>query len=250
MRYYYLISSTSTLFNCPKLHTQPSHTRVPAQIPEYTHNHPQNCPPPVGYRGPGGFKVPLQTTPPPFGADPQLWEWFDSVDKDRSGDIDATELQIALINGDWSHFDLNTICLLMNIVDRDRNDRIDFNEFSDLWAFIKGWQRVFDHFDRDRSGTIDRTELQNALIYFGYKVTPELLDILQLKYDLTSSAPSACSAAPCVPPGITFDRFVRACVVLHQVTKAFNDLRTDHSGRDGCIEISYLRFLQTVLWLP
>jgi len=212
----------------------------------------ENCPPPVGYRGPGGFKVPLQTTPRPRppGADPLLWEWFDSVDKDRSGDIDATELQIALINGDWSHFDLNTICLLMNIVDRDRNDRIDFNEFSDLWTFIMGWQRVFDHFDRDRSGTINRTELQNALIYFGYKVTTELLDILQLKYDLTLSAPSACSAAPCVPPGITFDRFVRACVVLHQVTKAFNDLRTDHSGRDGCVEISYLRFLQTILWLP
>ena len=49
------------------------------------------------------------------------------------------------------------------------------------------------------------------------------------------------------PPGITFDHFVRACVVLRQVTKAFNALDTD---RDGWININYLQFLQTFLWLP
>ncbi|KAN0137959.1 EF-hand [Lactarius tabidus] len=210
-----------------------------------------NFPPPVGFRGPGGFKASPQAKPrpPPPGADPQLWEWFDKVDKDQSGDIDATELQSALINGEWSHFDLNTINLLMNIVDLDRNDRIDFNEFADLWTFIKGWQRAFDRFDTDKSGTIDRTELQNALTDFGYLVTPQLLNILQRKYDVNASVPQACpgpkSGAP--PAGVTFDRFVRACVVLHQVTEAFNNL---HTNREGWVKIDYLQFLQTVLSLP
>jgi Ca2+-binding EF-hand superfamily protein len=36
----------------------------------------------------------------------------------------------------------------------------------------------------DKSGTIDRTELQNALTDFGYVVTPQLLNILQHKYGL------------------------------------------------------------------
>ena len=32
----------------------------------------------------------------------RLWQWFGSVDTDRSGHITAEELQRALINGDWS----------------------------------------------------------------------------------------------------------------------------------------------------
>jgi len=209
-------------------------------------DHEQNSPPPVGRRGPGGFKAHPQATPrpPPSGADPKLWEWFDKVDKDQSGDIDATELQTALINGDWSHFDLNTVNLLMNIVDHDRNDRIDFDEFADLWKFIKGWQRTFDRFDSDKSGTIDRAELQNALTDFGYVVTPQLLTILQHKY---APAPQAHSPKSGNPPGITFDRFVRACVVLHQVTKAFHDFNTDGNG---LVNIDYLQFLKAVLSMP
>lgn len=46
------------------------------------------------------------------------------------------------------------------------------------------WRNHFIRFDKDRSGTIDGTELQAALTAFGYKVTPELLDILQEKYGL------------------------------------------------------------------
>ena len=36
---------------------------------------------------------------PPPGADPQLWQFFASVDIDRSGSITVTELQKALVNG-------------------------------------------------------------------------------------------------------------------------------------------------------
>jgi hypothetical protein len=39
-----------------------------------------------------------QLAPPP-GADPQLWQWFTSVDEDHSGSITVTELQSALVNG-------------------------------------------------------------------------------------------------------------------------------------------------------
>jgi Ca2+-binding EF-hand superfamily protein len=44
------------------------------------------------------------------------------------------------------------------------------------------WQGVFLHFDRDRSGTIDGNELQAALSQFGYKLSPNLLNLLQRKY--------------------------------------------------------------------
>jgi Ca2+-binding EF-hand superfamily protein len=64
---------------------------------------------------------------------------------------------------------------------------------------------------------------------------------------MTASESQSYSADPETAPGITFDRFVRACVVLRQVTKAFNALDSD---RDGWININYLQFLKTFLWLP
>jgi Ca2+-binding EF-hand superfamily protein len=44
------------------------------------------------------------------------------------------------------------------------------------------WQGVFLHFDRDRSGSIDNDELQAALSQFGYRLSPQLLNLLQRKY--------------------------------------------------------------------
>jgi len=203
-------------------------------------------PPSVGRRSPGGFVAvpPDAPRPPPPGANPELWDWFDRVDEDQSDYINASELQAALMNGDLTPFNLNTINLLMNIFDKNKDDQISFNEFTDLWNCIKAWQGVFARFDRDRSGTIDDTELQSALTYFGYTVTPKLLNILRRKYDVR---PSANSANQGTPPGITFDRFVRACVVLFEVDKAFKDLDTD---QDGWATIDYLQLLQTVLSLP
>ena len=45
----------------------------------------------------GGLPHQLQYGPP--GTDPQLWQYFASVDTDRSGSIDVNELQSALVNG-------------------------------------------------------------------------------------------------------------------------------------------------------
>ncbi|KAJ7142251.1 hypothetical protein C8R44DRAFT_603037 [Mycena epipterygia] len=188
----------------------------------------------------GGFAPPGGGGPPP-GADPQLWNWFTSVDTDRSGAITATELERALINGDWTPFDLDTVKLLMTIFDTDRSGTIGFNEFAGLWKYIKDWQNVFKHFDRDRSGSIDGNELRDALAQFGYNLSPNLLVLVQRKYASTVRG----QGGP--PPGITFDRFVRACVVVKQLHEAFTRLDTD---RDGWIQIGYEGFMETVLALP
>ncbi|KAH6897949.1 hypothetical protein BKA70DRAFT_1315168 [Coprinopsis sp. MPI-PUGE-AT-0042] len=197
---------------------------------------------PGGYGG-GGFQPPGGHKPPPPGADPQLWGWFTAVDTDKSGMIHATELERALVNGDWTPFDLDTVKMLMTIFDVDRSGTIGFNEFSGLWKYIKDWQNVFKHFDRDRSGSIDGGELREALGQFGYNLSPQLLDLLQKKYDPANQA--AARGGP--PPGISFDRFVRACVVVKQLSESFQKLDSD---RDGWIQINYDQFMNTVLSLP
>ena len=65
--------------------------------------------PPTGGGYPGGYGGPQG---PPPGADPTLWNWFITVDSDRSGQITANELQQALLNGNWSQFNSET-CRLM-----------------------------------------------------------------------------------------------------------------------------------------
>ncbi|KLO09705.1 EF-hand, partial [Schizopora paradoxa] len=193
--------------------------------------------------GGGGFSTHRPPPGPPPNADPQLWNWFSSVDADRSGAITAEELQTALVNGDWTPFDLDTVKMLMSIFDTDRSGTIGFAEFTGLWKYIKDWQGVFRHFDRDRSGSIDGVELEAALKQFGYNLSPALMHLVLAKY---ASAPVRNQmGAP--PPAVTFDRFVRACVVIKNLTESFQRLDTQ---RSGYVQMSYDTFMQTVLSAP
>ncbi|KAH9946224.1 EF-hand [Epithele typhae] len=198
-----------------------------------------------GYQSQQGYGRPAQppygapppSVGPPPGADPQLWQWFSAVDADRSGAISVTELQQALVN----EFDLDTVKMLMSIFDTDRSGSIGFNEFAGLWKYIQDWQNVFRHFDRDHSGSIEGAELSEALRSFGYNLSPMLLSLLEQKY---ASGPSDRYGPP---PGITFDRFVRACVVVKTLTEAFQRVDTD---RDGWVQMNYEQFMRIVLSAP
>ncbi|OAX40041.1 EF-hand [Rhizopogon vinicolor AM-OR11-026] len=180
---------------------------------------------------------------PPAGADPQLWQWFCAVDTDRSGALSVTELQDALVNGNWTRFDLDTVKMLMNIFDTDRSGTINFNEFAGLWKYIAEWQRVFKHFDRDRSGSIEGHELAEALRSFGYNLSPPLLHTLEIRF---AGAPTT-SGVYGPPPGITFDRFVRACVTVKTLTETFQ--RADQDN-DGWIQLNYEDFLKIAMNAP
>ncbi|KAJ6606502.1 hypothetical protein DFH09DRAFT_1256902 [Mycena vulgaris] len=162
--------------------------------------------------------------PPSPAGDPQLWQFFSAVDQDRSGSITVVELQAALVNGNWTRFDLDTVKMLMGIFDTDRSGTIDFKEFSGLWKYISDWQNVFRHFDRDGSGSIEGAELAQAMKSFGYNLSPTILTLVERKY---ASAPIV-GYGP--PPGITFDRFVRACVVVKTLTEAFQKVDVDRDG--------------------
>jgi len=219
----------------------------------FSRDHPVSLPPPYspspdggsgGYPatigGPGGFAFMRDPIPPP-GADPKLWSCFLAVDADRSGSISVFELQRALVNGDWTPFDLDTVKLLMNLFDQNRSGDISFAEFTGLWRYIEDWRRVFRHFDKDGSGTIDTWELQSALNQFGLKLSPHLLSLLVAKF---ASAPSGTQVGD---QTITFDRFMRACVFVKQFTESFASLDTDKEGR---VQLNYEQFMKFYFMLP
>ncbi|VDC03300.1 unnamed protein product [Peniophora sp. CBMAI 1063] len=186
----------------------------------------RSTPAPGGYgQQAPGYGAPYQQQQyhgPPPGADPQLWQWFNDVNADRSGAISVNELQSALI------------------FDTDRSGSIGFNEFSGVWKYITDWQNVFRHFDRDRSGSIDGVELAEALRSFGYNLPPSILTLIEQKF---TAGPSS-GYGP--PPGITFDHFVRACVAVKTLTEAFQRQDTD---RDGWVTVNYEDFMKLVLKL-
>lgn len=70
----------------------------PSVSSHHSHRTSYQAPPPPG-RPPAGYGGGYAPSGPPAGADPQLWQWFSSVDADRSGAISVTELQSALVNG-------------------------------------------------------------------------------------------------------------------------------------------------------
>lgn len=52
-------------------------------------------------------------------------------------------------------------------IQRDMSGTMGFNEFKELWAVLNGWRQHFMGFDNDRSGSVDRQELEKALTNMG-----------------------------------------------------------------------------------
>jgi Ca2+-binding EF-hand superfamily protein len=164
--------------------------------------------------------------------DPAVLQWFQSVDADKSGRISMTELQQALTNANWTHFNPETCRLLIGLFDRDQSGQIDVNEFGALWQYITQWRGIFEQFDKDRSGFIDANELNTALTQMGFRVSPKFAQLVIYRYD------------PLARQRLTLDNFIQACVLVRTVTDTF---RVKDTQMKGTIEISYEELLTMVL---
>lgn len=158
-----------------------------------------------------------------------LREIFYKVDRDRSGRVDANELQQCLSNGTWKPFNPETVRRMINIFDRSRTGTLSFDDFVSLWNYINDWLRCFQQFDKDRSGSINRNELRDALTSFGYRLSDEAVNLLLMKYDSERKG------------SINFDDYILCCITLQTFTSAFKSYDTD---LDGYITISYENFLK------
>lgn len=203
----------------------------PQQAP-YPGGQPQQPPYPGG--GGGGYPpqgqgmAPPQQGPPP-GVSAEIWGWFRAVDADGSGQISATELQPALTNGNWKPFQLSTCHALVAMFDRDHSGTIGVQEFSTLWDYINQWKRTFESFDRDRSGSIGHGEMSQALQSFGYRLGPNTVTNIMLRYDKRRTG------------AINFEDFIVACAKLQALTQAF---QTKDVPRQGSATIRYEDYLE------
>lgn len=86
--------------------------------------------------------------------------------------------------------------------DKENRGTVSFDDFGALWQYVTDWQNCFRGFDRDGSGSIDRAELQSALITFNYNLSNECIDTILRKFDRRGDGK------------IFFDDFIQCCVVL------------------------------------
>ncbi|XP_005111860.1 peflin [Aplysia californica] len=190
--------------------------------------------PPAGFAGPG------QPFQPGYGqqpaVDPQVQQWFMSVDGDRSGRITADELQRALVNTNWTQFNQETCRLMIGMFDKDFSGTIDLYEFQALWHYIQQWRQTFDRFDTNKSGSIEGHELQQAYQTMGYNVSPQFVQTVVVKFDHYGRRT------------LTLDNFIQSCVMLKSLTDAF---RQRDTAMTGSVRMGYEDFMtMAVLYKP
>ncbi|KAF8940659.1 hypothetical protein EDD21DRAFT_380847 [Dissophora ornata] len=189
-------------------------------------------------QGYGGYQSSAPQQPAPAATpEANLRYWFDSVDSDRSGQLSTEELQRALVNGDWSPFNIETVRLMMNMFDTDNSGLITFAEFAGLWKYIEDWRACFQAFDQDKSGYIDFNELKTAMHSFGYNLSDNFLHVIIKKYDKRGKNPEGRG-------DVSFDNFVQIAVTVKSLTDAFK--RIDREGK-GFATIGYEQFLELVV---
>ncbi|KAM7270127.1 hypothetical protein ACFE04_029341 [Oxalis oulophora] len=187
-------------------------------------------PSPQAYGSPFASLVPSQFPP---GTDPNIIASFQIADEDRSGLIDDKELQGALSSYNQS-FSLRTVHLLMYTFTNSNVRKIGPKEFTALYYGLQNWRGVFDRFDRDRSGKIDKNELRDALLSLGYAVSPVVLDLLVTKFDKTGGRYNA----------IEYDNFIECCLTVKGLTEKFKEKDVSYAGS---ATFTYDAFMLTVL---
>merc|ERR1711935_307061 len=192
----------------------------PGQAPRPAGGYPGSAPPQGGHPG----SAPPQGGYPGYGApqqpavDPQVQQWFNAVDSDRSGQIDAKELQKALVNGNWSNFSEEACRMMIDMYDKDKTGTISISEFQQLFGSMNQWKAMFESYDKDRSGSIEQAELTQAFQQMGYRFSPTFIQNLLSKYDPRTRR-------------LTLDNFIVASVQIQRLTTSFRNRDREMRGQ-------------------
>ncbi|XP_028672951.1 sorcin-like [Erpetoichthys calabaricus] len=177
-----------------------------------------------GYGGAPGAPGPQQ--------DP-LFAFFSSV-AGQDGQIDAEELQKCLTQANFTGtnkpFNLETCRLMIAMLDRDMSGTMGFNEFKELCNVINAWRGNFMSMDKDRSGTVDAPEMQQAITSMGFRLSPQAMNIIVKRYGLNGK--------------IGFDDYMACCIRLRTLTDSF---RKRDQAQQGTASFSYDDFIQCTM---
>ncbi|XP_034533554.1 LOW QUALITY PROTEIN: grancalcin-like [Notolabrus celidotus] len=168
----------------------------------------------------------------PAANDP-MWGYFTNI-AGQDGEVDAEELQRCLtqsgFTGSYSPFSLETCRIMIAMLDRDFTGKMGFSEFKDLFQALNGWKQNFQMFDRDRSGTVEPHEMNQAVNAMGYRISPQALNTIVKRYNKGGR--------------IFFDDYVACCVKLRALTDNF---RRRDTMQQGAVTFQYDDFIMCTM---
>lgn len=164
---------------------------------------------------------------------PEIKEWFECVDKDGSGRITSEELQAALVNAQRNCFSTKACQLMIKLFDRNKQGSIDIYEFQYLYTFINQWVNLFNTYDKDKSGYIEKDELMAALNQMGYRISQDFVNIFiahNNKYDEQRR--------------LNLDQFIVGCIKIQKITEGF---KIKDRKMQGIITLTFEDFIRLIL---
>eukprot|EP01125_Pyxidicula_operculata_P004390 TRINITY_DN1671_c0_g1_i4.p1 TRINITY_DN1671_c0_g1~~TRINITY_DN1671_c0_g1_i4.p1 ORF type:complete len:309 (-),score=113.63 TRINITY_DN1671_c0_g1_i4:73-999(-) len=136
----------------------------------------------------------------------QCQQWFQSVDRDRSGTVSVPELSQVQFNG--RPIGAPVAAKLIKVFDKDQSGSVDLNEYCSLHKFLNIMQAAFFRADADRSGTIGANELYQALSSAGFQLSQQTVTAVTKKFDTTGR-------------GLDFPTFLFVCGHLAHIRSIF-----------------------------
>ncbi|KAJ3434117.1 peflin [Anaeramoeba flamelloides] len=155
----------------------------------------------------------------------KLLQYFNFVDKDKSGTIEKEELALALKQGGMV-FSYETCGLLVKLFDSEKKNGVNITEFYQLYNFVVNMRNSFLQVDQDKSGTIDANELAVALKYSGYNFPNNVILMLINKFGKNNQ--------------IKIDDWISLCTFLQHSRAVFMIYDND---RDGKVSLDFNAFL-------
>eukprot|EP00062_Callorhinchus_milii_P023154 gi/632981696/ref/XP_007907734.1/ PREDICTED: calpain-1 catalytic subunit-like [Callorhinchus milii] len=128
-------------------------------------------------------------------------------------------------------FSLEACGKMVQLLDFNKNHKLEVDEFAQLWERITQWWKIFTKYDMDHSGTLDGFEMRYALASAGFHLNTQLSEVINRKYMDANYM-------------IDFDSFV-SCLV--QLVGIFRKLKSLDKNDTGTLNMSYDEWLKVAI---
>ncbi|KXZ45192.1 hypothetical protein GPECTOR_57g482 [Gonium pectorale] len=143
--------------------------------------------------------------------------WFQSVDTNRSGHLDAHELKRALEMGRLN-YTLHQVHQFIRVFDYQGDKKLDVNEFIQLHRFLCEVQDCFAAVGRG-SPLLPAADLPTALARMGHQLEPQAMQAVLVRFDVSGRG------------GLALEDFLSACFFLMAARRVFYRFDPQQSGR-------------------
>uniref|UniRef100_A0A665TUX3 Calpain-1 catalytic subunit-like n=1 Tax=Echeneis naucrates TaxID=173247 RepID=A0A665TUX3_ECHNA len=133
-------------------------------------------------------KAETHHSPTENGADDENKRTFFRQYSDKYEEVDAEQLQMILnekiLLGDLKSggFSIDACRSIIALLDTSITGRLNGNEFLRLWKKVVNYKEIFFRTDVSKTGTLSLSELRNAIMATGKRVSDDMLNLLALRY--------------------------------------------------------------------